>query len=387
MSMKPIFEKPLFWYLSAILYFGAFLVVTFIAWQEHTRFNILHLINEHEPVGGTKANLEREYKFGILDFSPDKTAQILKAISESLESFVVMPSLKAPKLTDSRYQLRKSETPFLFLDFYFDTSDFALDKLNLVYRLRYRWRSVPDFVRFMNGGRNSQDLPIRCELQCKFHRRELSDGYSEAYETRFEFRTDSNPFSQFYPAPASPWPFSKYISFAQQGFFDGLIMSPAKDCAQTLYLGLRQKAVKLLPQIAILDIRTRYHVLLKTPWGTGPMPDDTFIVTMDNFWYSTNFDLLFKEIHLGRKKRLYHFRNLFSNLGAELEVEFERNVAAGVGNVARSSVETNIESFTGDLNTLSKKLVGDLKSRGIVLSGVNVSKIKQVRAATAPKKD
>lgn len=386
--MKPVLKMPTFWYFSAILSFGILLLVTFIAWQNHNLFNVPRLISDHEPVGGTKSNLEREYKLRIVDFDPDKNPQILMAISESLESFVTLPSLRAPKLTDSRYWLRKSETPFLFLDFYFDTSDFALDKRDLVYRLRYRWKSVPDFIRFMNGGRNSQDLPIRCELQCKFNRRELSNGYSEASETRFEFRSESNPFSQIYPAPASPWPFSTYISFAQRGVFEGLIMSPAKDCAQALHHDQRGKAVKLLPQIAILDIRTRYHILLKTPWGTGPMPDDTFIVTIDNFWYSTDFELLLKEIHMGRKKRLYHFRNLFKNLGAEVEVEFERNVAAGVGGMVKDShFEATLEAFTEDLSTLSRKLVGDLKSRGIVLSGVNVSKIKQVRAASTPMKD
>ncbi len=382
--MSRLSRSPWFWVFLLILSLATYFFVFYSSWASREAFLIGDLVNPRETAFGTKARSEREFKVGIKDFNSGKTPLVVQTIRETLEKTIAGQSLLAPTLVGQPYRLRFDEEPFIFLDFYFDTENFDLDKANAAYRLRYRWKSTPDFVRFINGGRNRMDLPIRCELQCKFEREEHSDGFSVSREARFEFRDESQPFSILYPAPSSPWPFFDFLRIARKGAFEGQIMMPARDCARVLQRTLGVSQVNLKSHFAVLDIRTRFHVLIKTPWGSGPMPDDAFIVTFDNFWYSKRQRRLLEvDHHGGRRGRLRAINNVFREGGAEIEFEFERNVSSKLDEILSAEgsdrkVLQARDAFLKDLTTIKDATIRSLAARSIEAEGMNVSKIRQV---------
>ena len=385
--MKRLFEYRLFWFIMLAAVLGLTLLLGINDWRRKDRFYISDLLASPQEVAGTETHTEREYKLKIEGVGSRQNPILQKTIHDGILEFMKLPNLQVPKLVGRPFRVRHDESPFVFLDFYFDSPNFDLDKLGLTYRLRYRWKTVPDFVRYINGGRNSEDNPIRCEIQCKHNRVELTNGYSETLEARFEFRTESHPFGPLFPAPAAPWPFLDFLKIAQQGRFDGHVMRPSYECAQDLRDRLQLDHLDLLPAFAVLDIRTRSHLLIKTRWGTGPMPDDAAIITLDNFWYTADVFPMLKAMQEANPRKALAIRHLFREFGAELEIEFERNVAFGLEKAVRANDEEEKsralqveQAFLADISMLKDKLISDLQLRGMVARGVNQSKIKQIRA-------
>lgn len=368
--------------MALALSFSGFTYLGYRDWTRLNWFDVAMLSSSASEGEGTTNHLEREYKLRIENYAPFKSTAIKNSISETLASFVQLPNLKAPKLVDRPYRIREGETPFVFLDFYLDTDDFKLNSLNLAYRLRYRWKSVPDFIRFINGGRNSEDMPLRCEVQCKFQRSEGQDGFSQSFESRFEFRDQSDPFSVINPAPLPPWPFKEFIRVAQKGVYRGTVMRASRECASIIRKELGVDGLHLRAQMAILDVRTRNHLLIKTPWGTGPMPDDAYIISLDEFWYSQYARQLFRKMALGDDLPNVGLDRLFRPAGAEIELEFERNVAMGVRQIAsgpsRYDAKHVEDKFMSDLDLLKSYLTDGLNRRGFTVEGKNQSKLKQV---------
>ena len=380
MQMNP-FSSRAFWCAALITAVFAYLGVWFYDWSRKDIFPIYDLIQSSSAIAGTESHNEREFKVRIDKFSIRQLPLIQKTIKESLNEVLVPGALTVPKLIDRPYEVRDDEVPYVFLDFYFDSENLDLNRANLAYRLRYRWKSAPDFVRFINGGRNSEDLPIRCEIQCKLQRTEGEFGFSETVESRFEFRDESEPFSSLYPAPTSPWPFVDFIQIARRGTYEGVVMKPSRECARVLFDKTGARNLNIFPQFAVLDIRTRHHLLIKTPWGSGPMPDDAFIITLDHFWYTDQLGWIAR-LDYGRVLSIH---KLFYEAGAEMEFEFERNVAAGLKKSQRDvsskpaiDLHTVENAFLADLTIVKNKVMKDLENRGISSQAVNVSKFKQI---------
>lgn len=379
--MTRFFSSRLFWLAALAISISGFVYVGYWDWTYRDWFEVARLSSAPNNEG-TKNHLEQEHKLRIENFSPFQSTALKKSLSESLASFIQLPNLQAPNLVNQPYRIRDGETPFVFLDFYLDTDDFKLDSLNLAYRLRYRWKSVPDFIRFINGGRNAEDLPLRCEVQCKFQRRDGEEGLRQSFESRFEFRDQRDPLSAINPVPLPPWPFPDFVRVAQKGVYQGTVIGAARECATVIHQALGVDGLHLQPQMAILDIRTRSHLLIKTPSGTGPMPDDAYTISLDEFWYTRRIHALYRKLALGDNLPSAGLDKLFFPAGAELELEFERNVATGVRQIASAKPGYDTKDvegkFMNDLNLLKTHLADGLNRRGFTVESKNQSKLKQV---------
>jgi hypothetical protein len=126
-------------------------------------------------------------------------------------------------------------------------------------------------------------FPNRCEIQFKSdYRWEATEKTSEVDETRFEFRNASHPFSLKKSAPPAPWPEAEYLGYARSGKYKEFRTKPMQALIQTFTRkGRPTNNIELDPVLVVETERSRLHLDFKNPWGSGPNPDQVFIVTID----------------------------------------------------------------------------------------------------------
>lgn len=235
------------------------------------------------PIAGTPKRLEYEFKFAFV-LPEGQKGFTLKAFKDQfsriLMDLITKRKLQFDRLSFSKYHLDPSFQTFVFEDTYLDTKDFLLKEHNSAYRLRYRWSFAEKYYRYQLLPFLSPFYPDRLEIQFKTgYRRNSAQKTIEVYETRFEFRDESPPFHQNLKAPPPPWPKKDYLPVALSGIFPPYRLEPMAELLKSLPQSLKE--IPLQPVLLVTSERWRTHLNLKHPFGSGPNPDQVFILTMD----------------------------------------------------------------------------------------------------------
>lgn len=304
---------------------------------------------------GTAPRLEREFKFALTNQDPSAAnpdlATLAKSLGDSLER-ATQDETKwlAPRYgLESKYRFSVSTEENTYRDVYFDTPENLNYKHDISYRLRHRFSSVSDHNSHMRLPHTPRFWPYRVEFQAKSGRVSTAPGLSSIEEARLEFRQQSKPFNTAEtPPPPPPWSLAEYIPWMSSGTFKGMIGTPALQVLKTLsplYPGREEFAFE--PRVVVLSQRARAHLLLKTRWGSGPNPDQAFILTIDSAnVYPVDEYLGFVKSapYQNKKSKLKAIGNIL-----EVEIEFERNVSEGVDSL---NEETITEAFLHDQQQL-----------------------------------
>jgi hypothetical protein len=217
------------------------------------------------------------------------------------------------KIGMCKIKLDESPKAFAFLDHYLDTNDSKILHSNSAYRLRFRWSSFMSYVRHKIFPFSGMFRPTRTEIQAKIGYKKVEKGLSTT-ETRFEFRKESHPFSEGVELPPSTWKEANYLDIARSGKYMEYDLYPSVEL-QNIGIEFGQIESRLI----LLTKRNRMHLNCKSPFGTGPNPEQMFIVTVDR---------VFCEKGCSRAQKPF----------VEIEIERERNTSTLIDRV--SSYET-----------------------------------------------
>ncbi|MCO4795329.1 MAG: hypothetical protein KC493_16540 [Bacteriovoracaceae bacterium] len=258
-----------------------------------------------KTLAGTPTRVEKEFKMAfklkgrkVTDISNVIKIEILQLISTKAFSF--------PKIVSESYVLDPQFKSFVFRDYYLDSPDKLLLKNEVGYRLRYRWSSLDKFDRFQIFPFLKFYYPDRCEVQFKEgYNFNSQTGIATVNETRFEFRNESEPFNKNKNAPRAPWKLKKFLNIAQAGEFKNYLMLPSIMLEKKIGKTIRELKLKVKTEMTTRRFRT--HLNIFHPWGSGPNPWQSFIITLD--------DVYFKNIEKGEGRFF------------EIEIEIERNAS------------------------------------------------------------
>lgn len=280
---------------------------------------------------GTTARSEREYKYTILaDINSDDDLQeyamhINKALSEALDK---KDFWQAPIHTGSNYRIDLEPKPFLYRDIYFDTIEGLLYREQISYRLRNRFKNLKDYGLYVKNQHLPQYWPYRLEFQAKTNRKELGEGFSTSDEARFEFRKESLPFNDIKRPPMPPWDMEEFLPYFLTGKYKGMATLPAQSVMQALEKWHGGEVdLTFEPRAVVLTERSRQHFNIKSEWGSGPNPEQAYIISLDkSIIYDGKPYLAFLEARkLGDKD---FDKPVEVGTLLEIELEFERNVSA-----------------------------------------------------------
>lgn len=371
-------------------------------------YNYKEIMKAKDPCG-TPPLVEDELKYEIDCKDPwilSKNSYILAVIREKLEQAVEVKKLwKAPLLTGTDYTVGTvGMGTFCFVDIYLDTDDFLNQKLNCVYRIRYRWHSKNAFMKYLLGNREPINMPHRCEYQFKSYgqavaNKDVRSDISWSVESRFEYRNESMPFKLDNSAPLPPWPFDEFIGYALDGKYKNFNPYPCHEYAKFLAENIKDdREVILKPVVVHVATRRRIHLNLDNEFGkiSGSKGfgatsnyNQSILNTIDTVdIYSADILKLYrfseaitsnsggkKEPMSKRLKRRvkndlnYYWCGSFS----EVEFEFERNVLSAI-NTELDTTEDKEKSeflekakvaFVSDVETLAEKVREALASIGI----------------------
>ena len=274
-------------------------------------------INNNQEIVGTHPRQETEAKLAfVFDQNKQKNIEIndlTKGIKEIIVYLIAEQVFKFPKLFDANYKF----TPFqkiYFQDIYLDTPTKLLQKNKISYRIRRRFHN--SICLYVN---------ILCDLTnifVKFHRNEIQfkteneftnqNHFSRVYESRFELRKESHPFSQGIPLPMLNR--KKLLQWAQTGVFSDFKIEPTIQLLKKIRESSSIQYLQLSNKQPILIKRRRAHLTFKSPFGSGPNPEQVFIISIDSF----GSDQYLKEKVV------------------EIEIEFERNTSTIIGELVQS---------------------------------------------------
>jgi hypothetical protein len=254
-------------------------------------------------LAGTAPRLEKEFKYAFSSSASVKG--MAKELERVLQNILKVHQFAFPKLVEEKYYLDPQFQSFVFKDYYFDSPDNVLGEKNISYRLRYRWVNLDRYHRYSLFPWLKSYYPDRCEIQLKENYKFFQDGLSEVEETRFEFRNESPPFNKKRDAPLPPWPKAKYLEVAKKGKFKNYRIHP--------YHRLQRLVgdKDLDTRFEVTTIRYRTHLNIKHPWGSGPNPEQAFIITIDKVYFKNSDDSKRGEF-------------------LELEIELERNTSTHI---------------------------------------------------------
>lgn len=238
---------------------------------------------EEYVIAGSSPRTERESKIAFIrrrGTSP--VAKLRTGLRNIAESLINTHRLSLPKLLDKPYRIEGKFTDFVFDDTYFDTSDRQILKNRSAYRLRYRFSEMGSYIYFLSGlpylGKGSSTGPNRVEVQFKkSYQFDSREGLMKVEESRFEFRNESEPFLRNNDAPKPPWPREQFIDYAIKGTFRTYEMMPHAE----LQKQLGSPSPLLHPILRVITQRHRMHINIESPWGSGPNPEQAFIITID----------------------------------------------------------------------------------------------------------
>ncbi|MCB0319687.1 MAG: hypothetical protein KDD60_02105, partial [Bdellovibrionales bacterium] len=342
---------------------------------------------------GTSPRVEREYKFSLKGSGVHgrDLLDVANDIRKGLEASLIPGTQEsqvwsAPKKVGSMYYVDKTAEEFLFRDIYFDTEDELNFKHEISYRFRNRYIDWDHYKEHVEHRENTALWPYRLEFQAKVERDESGEGLSGVKEARFEFRDASAPFSPENLPPDSPWDEDEFISLFQMGTFKGVPTHPGRAVMQALRDELPDNGqLQFLPRVVVLTERYRQHLNIPSQYGSGPNPEQSYIITLDRsrVFEAPNYLKYLKAMKEGIK-----FTRKPEAIGVllEMEVEFERNVSDvldkrinEVGNNKEevSRLEDIRSAFLSDQKTIMEVVTMKLGEQGIAVAPVNKSKFVQ----------
>ena len=172
---------------------------------------------------------------------------------------------------------------FAFVDEYFDTPERDFWRDGASYRLRRRWSQYHHYVRHRLFPWSSLFPPSRVEIQAKTGYQSLGDHQMSVSETRLEFRSASPPFNEGFPLLPPRTSVKEFRRIAQSGAYQGHTIYPYASLLAGVKSFGEQEAVDIVlePVLSLLSHRHRYHLKCRHPLGTGPNPEQIFIITVD----------------------------------------------------------------------------------------------------------
>jgi hypothetical protein len=335
------------------------------------------------PAAGTPPRLEREYKYAITKASVPSLGEVplpelVKLTGEVLQQAALDATRwKAPAFgLEPAYRVATAIDAQIYRDIYMDTPDDRCYLNDISYRLRHRFKDKDTHESHIRYPENPRFWPYRLEFQAKTGREVLAPGLSAINEARLEFRKQSKPFDgESRRPPPPPWTLDEYLPWMASGTFRGAAGTPGKHVVETLaalYPG--ESSWDFEPKVTVVSERGRAHFQLKTPWGSGPNPDQAFIITIDKatiYPASSFIDFVHSSPHQTRKASLEPSGTLL-----EFEIEFERNVSVGViGD--KEKLEAAHQAFLQDQEQILLSLKDGLAKYGYSLNPMSRSKYLQ----------
>lgn len=365
----------------------------------NNKYNVVKAV--HKPLlmtdepHGTIGRWEREHKYTFLNLNFEETDPIPLAeeIRTALKNKVNDSSFwSINKKLDDNYYVDDEVKDFVFRDVYFDTKDGLNHKHGVSYRYRNRYSSEKSYKYHNKDLSRSAYWPYRLEFQAKTKRRELGGGFSETLESRFEFRKESLPFSDENIPPAPPWDIDTFIPYFKTGRYGKYSTYPGKAIMdfykETIGNDLE---MEFEPVSVLMTDRYRQHLNLKTPWGTGPNPEQSYIITLDRSKiYNADVYLDFLR---ARKKGNDKYPEPSPDFQIyEIEVEFERNVSDKLDKeISEAEKNNNIKkvkeltevrnAFIEDQSKLMKVISKYFADKGIRVEPIGKSKFVQAMDA------
>lgn len=359
---------------------------------------LIHPIGSQvEDGAGTPPRHEREFRYGIfaaangggIDAVGLDSDQLATLIHTALKGGVAETKRwSAPLITGTQYRVSDAVDTSVYRDIYIDSPDRVNYRNNISYRLRNRFKSLSVHKRHVKDPLHPGFWPYRSEFQAKTGRENPETGLTVVEEARFEFRQQSKPFGPEFPPPPPPWRLADLLPHFVIGTLFGEVTTPGRLVADYLQsvLPAGHQPVLYSPQAVVVTERRRQHLEIKTPWGTGPNPDQSFIITLDNsaIYDSGEYLRAVEQGELGLKPELPQERgHLF-----ELEMEFERNVSEGVVNALKAAkasgnneevqrLQQVQSAFIKDQEQLVAVIKEELASLGLAFEPVHKSKFVQ----------
>jgi hypothetical protein len=329
---------------------------------------------------GTSPRKEREYRFEVTGSIADGmhvSTLLQDALAESIRS---NPEIwEAPKFTNTSYRISDSIGEALYRDIYLDTADRVGVRDHVSYRLRNRFKTRRVHDAHIKHPKEPTFWPYRIEFQGKTGRERLAENLTEVTEARFEFRRQSLPFSFATPPPPPPWPLPEYLKIMQSGRFNGWLTTPAKSVMEYLRTKYSDRSEYLFePSVVLVTTRYRQHLEIKSAFGSGPNPDQAYIITLDDTEVFEPKSFL-AAVNLGwqdgaEKVVIPQAKGRFF----ELEIEFERNVSDKLDQeLAKATVDTERERLTATLNAFlndQKEIVSSVSAR-MRKTGINLKPV------------
>ena len=366
-------------------------IASAVAYHKHktqrmrTPFRLQMLANA--PAVGTPPRLEREFKFGVVIHDnryllDDGVKQLQQEIYDTLQRKLVSPLWKVPKLSGSPYFIRSNPMVFVARDIAMDTEDGLAFKQSVVYRFRHRFKSTKQLHRHETQPMNPAYFPYRGEIQSKIGRVREGHGFVHSSEARLEFRDASSPFSKSNPPPPAPWYPKDYLASVRSGHFNNFVTWPAKALAQYLLDRGSSGDVYWNVDLVLISTRMRSHLNMKTPYGSGPNPDQAFILSVDR-----------TDVCDGREYMAFLKRAWYDGKGVarpkilstflRVESEFERNVSTKLDEVIDSqggAFEKSLKkAFLDDQKLIKVFIVKRLEALGIAT--IEVDKFRKYQEA------
>ena len=340
---------------------------------------------------GTPARAEREFKLtfevpaGLAGLNDDWLREAQAAVSRALIQDLAARPWSAPELSGNPYEVDRESTQIIMRDFYIDSQDTVLLDNSIALRLRYRFDNADRLEGHETAPTVRRHFPFRAEVQAKVDREEMGDGFSTASEARLEFRVEATPFSEGRVPPASPWPLDEILPIALSGLFEDAPTTPGALLARALdEIGLSGEVALEVVLVAVSS-RTRLHINMKTEYGSGPNPEQAFILSLDrtDVYDGQTYREYLEAARLGNIPRPRPVGTFY-----EMEIEFERNVStrldeviAGQGSAAAGRLR---DAFLEDQQRI-RQIVEDLfADMDIRTSGGNRSKYERASALLAP---
>jgi len=340
---------------------------------------------------GTPPRAEREFKLtlevppDLTDLNNDWLREAQSSVSSALIEDLARRRWAAPGLTGNAYEVDAESTQIVMRDFYIDSQDDVLLDNAIALRLRYRFDNSDRLDGHEAAPTVRRHFPFRAEVQVKVDREEQGDGFSVSNESRLEFRVEASPFSEGRLPPPAPWPLDDVLPIALTGLFEDSPTTPGALLARALDETGLSGQIDLKVTLVAVSSRTRLHMNMVTDYGSGPNPEQTFILSLDR-----------TEVHDGPGYMEYLEGARLGNIPRprsvgtfyEIEIEFERNVSTRLDEVIASGGSASAsrlrDAFIEDQQRI-RGVVGDVfASMDIRTSGGNRSKYQRASDLFAP---
>ncbi len=340
---------------------------------------------------GTPPRAEREFKLtlelpaGLADLNDDWLREAQASISRALVDDLAARHWSAPGLSANPYDVDRESTQIVMRDFYIDSEDTALLDNAIALRLRYRFDNADSLEGHEAAPTVRRHFPFRAEVQAKVDREDLGDGFSTASEARLEFRVEASPFSEGRVPPASPWPLDEVMPVALTGLFDDSPTTPGALLARALgQIGLSGEVALEVALVAVSS-RTRLHMNMKTDYGSGPNPEQAFILSLDrtDVYDGPTYTDYLEAASLGNTPGLRPVGTFY-----EMEIEFERNVSTRLDEVIADEASAAAiqlrDAFLEDQQRIRQVVADVFAAMDIRASGGNRSKYERASDLLGP---